>query len=99
MFARTSSRSSGTFTMPKLGSIVQNGKFDAFAILNRVVMIRFQGTCATLFSTSALKRVLFPTFGKPKVVVTKVRQRALDTHRLCPFSKTSRYDSYYGWGD
>ena len=97
MFARMSSRSSGTFTMPKLGSIVQNGKFDAFEMLKRAVMTRFQGTCATLFSTSALKRVLLPTFGKPKVVVTKVRQRAPDTHRLYPFSKTLKYDSCYGW--
>jgi len=48
--ARASNRSSGTLTIPKFGSIVQKGKFEA---------------CAELFSTSALKSVLLPTFGKP----------------------------------
>ena len=87
--------------MPKLGSIVQNGKFDALAVLKGAVlkgavMTRFQGTCATLFSTSALKRVLLPTFGKPKDAVTKFRQRAPSTHPLYPFSETLKHDSCYG---
>jgi hypothetical protein len=44
-----SKRSSGTFTLASLGSMVQKGKFSAgIAIL-----------------VSVLKRVDFPTFGKP----------------------------------
>eukprot|EP00976_Prorocentrum_cordatum_P042418 859313-Prorocentrum_minimum.AAC.2 len=47
---KTSKRSSGTGTSPTLGSIVQKGKFAASALVP---------------STSALKRVDFPTLGSP----------------------------------
>jgi len=62
---RISRRSSGTFTIPKLGSIVQNGKLDAYSTLMEVWKATQIRTCAELFSTNALKSVLFPTFGKP----------------------------------
>ena len=65
--ARASNRSSGTLTIPKFGSIVQKGKFEAYDIdfytLENKQNLKL--TCAELFSTSALKSVLLPTFGKP----------------------------------
>ena len=45
-----SSLKSGTGTIPMLGSIVQNGKFSA---------------CALLELVKALNKVDFPTFGRP----------------------------------
>ena len=75
---------------------MQNGKFEALEVLTNAFVTSFQGTCATLFSTSALKRVLLPTFGKPKGAVKKVRQRVTATHPQYPFSGTLKCGSYYG---
>ena len=52
--ASLSSRESGTATSPTLGSIVQKGKFAAWAAAVRV---------------SALKRVDLPTFGSPTIPI------------------------------
>ena len=54
MSASTCRRSSGTETMPVLGSMVQKGKLAA---------------CAWPFLTIALKRVDLPTFGSPTMPV------------------------------
>ena len=50
IFANLFNLSSGTGTIPSLGSIVQNGKFSAWALLEFV---------------NALNKVDFPTFGRP----------------------------------
>jgi hypothetical protein len=52
----TRSRSSGTVQMPVLGSMVQNGKFAAWA---------------WPFLTMALKRVDLPTLGSPTIPVLR----------------------------
>ena len=52
IFARFSNLSSGTGTIPIFGSIVQNGKFAAWALLELV---------------NALKRVDLPTLGNPTI--------------------------------
>ena len=51
------SLSSGTGTIPTLGSIVQNGKFSAWAFLDAV---------------NALNKVDLPTFGKPTIPHLKI---------------------------
>lgn len=50
-------RGSGTATIPTFGSIVQKGKLAA---------------CAFPFSTTALKRVDFPTLGSPTIPAFKL---------------------------
>jgi len=50
IFVNSSNLLSGTGTIPSLGSIVQKGKFSAWALLEFV---------------NALNKVDFPTFGKP----------------------------------
>ena len=57
IFVSTSNLLSGTGTTPSFGSIVQNGKFSAWALLEFV---------------SALKSVDFPTFGKPTIPQRKL---------------------------
>ena len=54
--ANLSKRVSGTFTSPTLGSIVQKGKFAAWA---EAVLV------------SALNKVDLPTFGKPTIPILK----------------------------
>lgn len=49
-------------------------------------------TCAELFSTSALKSVLFPTFGSPaQALIPSLDQKVLMTYLPCPFSTPSRH--------
>ena len=50
IFVNSSNLLSGTGTIPSLGSIVQKGKFSAWALLELV---------------NALNKVDFPTFGRP----------------------------------
>jgi hypothetical protein len=56
MAASLSSRASGTATSPTLGSIVQKGKFAAWAAAVRV---------------NALNKVDLPTFGNPTIPILK----------------------------
>ena len=56
IWAKVSRRGSGTATSPTLGSMVQNGKFAAWA--------------AAVF-VSALNSVDLPTFGKPTIPMRK----------------------------
>ena len=60
--ASRSRRSSGTFTSPTLGSMVQNGKFAA---------------CAAAVRVSALNSVDLPTFGSPTIPIFSAMRRLL----------------------
>ena len=60
--ASFSRRSSGTLTMPRFGSMVQKGKFAAWAFRVRV---------------TALKRVDLPTLGSPTIPALSIRRGKL----------------------